>query len=189
MRLVNTLFVPIVIGLTAISLAGDRAAYNPVRLVRSLLRLRDSPFLTRDMLDHVRAYHRPGFHPDDFDATELLDRWKAELFGTDGSLTDTSSTGTLTAGASHPPTGAFGPGVELAWVLEARMPPDAILTPYERRCWKQLQRSSRPATSDERARPGVPWPCSWRLAWPCRCWPPRRSAGRWRWPPWWRTCA
>ena len=88
MRLVNTLFVPIVIGLTAISLAGDRAAYNPVRLVRSLLRLRHSPFLTRDMLDHVRAYHRPGFHPDDFDATELLDRWKAELFGTDGSLTD-----------------------------------------------------------------------------------------------------
>jgi predicted metal-dependent hydrolase len=40
------------------------------------------------MLNHVRAYNRPGFHPDDFDAAELLERWKNELFGTNGSLTD-----------------------------------------------------------------------------------------------------
>jgi hypothetical protein len=88
MRLVNTLFVPIVIGLTAISLAGDPAAYNPVRLVRSLLRLRHSPFLTKEMLEHIRAYNKVGFHPDDFDATALLERWKVELFGTEGRLVD-----------------------------------------------------------------------------------------------------
>jgi len=88
MRLVNTLFVPIVIGLTTISLARDPAAYNPVRLIRSLAALRHSPFLTREMLDHVLAYNRRGFHPDDFDATELLERWKNELFGTNGTLTD-----------------------------------------------------------------------------------------------------
>jgi hypothetical protein len=29
-----------------------------------------------------------GFHPDDNDNTELLERWRAELFGTDGTLTD-----------------------------------------------------------------------------------------------------
>nr|WP_028926434.1 metal-dependent hydrolase [Pseudonocardia acaciae] len=88
MRLVNALFIPIVLILTTISLAGDRSAYNPVRLVRSLARLRHSPFLTREMVAHVRAYNRPGFHPDDFDATALLERWKAELFGKDGRLTD-----------------------------------------------------------------------------------------------------
>jgi hypothetical protein len=88
MRLVNALFVPVVITLTVISLAGDRSAYNPVRLARSLARLRHSPFLARDVLDHLRAYTRPGFHPDDFDATDLLERWKAELFGKDGHLTD-----------------------------------------------------------------------------------------------------
>lgn len=88
MRLTNALFVPIVVVLTAISLAGDRATYNPVRLLRSLARLRHSPFLTRDMLEHVLAYNREGFHPDDVDATELLERWKAELFGAEGSLVD-----------------------------------------------------------------------------------------------------
>ena len=88
MRLTNALFGPLVVVLTAISLAGDRAAYNPIRLVRSLARLRHSPFLTRNMLVHLRAYNKPGFHPDDADATDLLDRWKAELFGAQGTLVD-----------------------------------------------------------------------------------------------------
>lgn len=88
MRLTNTLFGPIVVVLTAISLAGDRAAYNPVRLLRSLVGLRHSPFLARDMLEHLLAYNREGFHPDDIDATELLERWRAELFGAEGSLAD-----------------------------------------------------------------------------------------------------
>lgn len=88
MRLTNALFVPIVAALTAISLAGDRAAYHPVRLLRSLARLRHSPFLTREMGRRLAAYNRPGFHPDDVDAAELLERWKAELFGAEGSLVD-----------------------------------------------------------------------------------------------------
>jgi hypothetical protein len=88
MRLVNTLFVPIVVGLTTISLAGDRAAYNPLRLLRSLAALRHNPFLDREMLEHVRAYNRRGFHPDDADATALVERWKVELFGDDGRLAD-----------------------------------------------------------------------------------------------------
>jgi uncharacterized protein len=88
MRVTNLLFVPIVAIFTAISLAGDRAAYNPIRLVRSLARLRHSPFLTKEMLGHIRAYNKVGFHPDDFDAAELLERWKAELFGTNGTLVD-----------------------------------------------------------------------------------------------------
>ncbi|HEX4361731.1 MAG TPA: metal-dependent hydrolase [Pseudonocardia sp.] len=88
MRLANALFVPIVVVLTAISLAGDRAAYNPVRLWRSLARLPRSPFLAREVRRNLLAYNRPGFHPDDFDATALLERWRAELFGTNGTLAD-----------------------------------------------------------------------------------------------------
>jgi hypothetical protein len=88
MRLTNALFVPIVAVLTAISLAGDRAAYNPVRLLRSLARLPRSPFLAREVRRNLLAYNRPGFHPDDFDATALLERWRAELFGTNGTLAD-----------------------------------------------------------------------------------------------------
>jgi predicted metal-dependent hydrolase len=88
MRLVNALFVPIVVILTAISLAGDRASYNPVRLLRSLARVPRSPFVAKVVRRNLLAYNRPGFHPDDFDATALLERWKAELFGTNGSLAD-----------------------------------------------------------------------------------------------------
>ena len=40
------------------------------------------------MIRRLRDYNRVGFHPDDNDATELLDRWRAELFGAEGVLTD-----------------------------------------------------------------------------------------------------
>jgi predicted metal-dependent hydrolase len=66
----------------------DRSTYNPVRLGRSLARLRHSPFVERDVISHLRAYSRPGFHPDDFDSTDLLERWTVELFGPQGTLAD-----------------------------------------------------------------------------------------------------
>jgi predicted metal-dependent hydrolase len=73
---------------TALSLLGDRSTYNPVRLVRSLLRLRHSPFLQRDVLRQLADYRRVGFHPDDHDNTALLEHWTRELFGPDGRLAD-----------------------------------------------------------------------------------------------------
>lgn len=88
MFLVNALFFPIVIIFTAISLLGDRATYNPRRLVRSIAALRHSPFLARVVVEHLRAYNHNGFHPDDVDATALLDSWRTELFGEQGVLTD-----------------------------------------------------------------------------------------------------
>ena len=66
----------------------DRSTYNPVRLFRSFARLRHSPFLERDVIQHLRAYTREGFHPDDIDASDLLDRWRDELFGPEGRLAD-----------------------------------------------------------------------------------------------------
>ncbi len=74
---------------TALSmLLTDRSTYNPVRLVRSVARLRHSPFIERDVITHLRAYTQHGFHPDDVDSAELLDRWTKELFGPQGSLAD-----------------------------------------------------------------------------------------------------
>lgn len=77
------------VGLTvALSLLRDRAAYHPGRLVRSFRRLLRSPIVSVDLWRELRAYNRPGFHPSDHDATELLERWQEELFGTDGVLND-----------------------------------------------------------------------------------------------------
>jgi uncharacterized protein len=70
------------------SLVLDRAAYNPRRLLTSLAQLRHSPFLTRDVARRIRAYNKVGFHPDNNDNSELVARWRGELFGETGTLAD-----------------------------------------------------------------------------------------------------
>jgi len=80
--------------LTALSLLGDRSTYRPGRLRRSWRNFRRTPMFRREVWDQLRAYDRVGFHPDDFDTDALVERWQAELFGDDGSLTP------LLAGAS-----------------------------------------------------------------------------------------
>lgn len=88
MRYCTLSFTAGAIAFTARSLLGDRASYNPVRLSRSLAALRKSPFFHRAVLRRLRAYNRPGFHPDDTDNTALLEHWTAELFGEQGMLVD-----------------------------------------------------------------------------------------------------
>ncbi len=88
MRTVSTTFVLEVVFQTALSLLRDRAAYNPVTLVRSLWALRRSPFLGRDIVRKLRTYNKRGFHPDDWDASDLIERWRTELFGEQGILVD-----------------------------------------------------------------------------------------------------
>ncbi|WP_018178360.1 metal-dependent hydrolase [Jongsikchunia kroppenstedtii] len=73
---------------TLLSMLGDRATYNPIRTAKSFAALRHSPFLQRSVIRRLRAYNRPGFHPDDFDNTEILETWTAELFGKQGQLAD-----------------------------------------------------------------------------------------------------
>lgn len=86
MRIIRFTF-PMAVSLnTILSLLADRAAYHPVRLIRSFAALRHSPFLTRDVFRRLGDYLRPGFHPDDHDNTALLERWEAELFGEQGTL-------------------------------------------------------------------------------------------------------
>lgn len=88
MRFISTGLILVVVLGSALSMLGDRATYNPKRLFRSIAALRHSPFVERDVIHHLRLYNKPGFHPDDVDATELLKRWQAELFGSEGTLTD-----------------------------------------------------------------------------------------------------
>ncbi len=77
--------VALIVGL---SLLRDRAAYNPLRLARSLRRLAASPILSKELWRELRSYNEVGFHPSDRDATELLEHWREELFGAEGTLND-----------------------------------------------------------------------------------------------------
>ena len=80
-----------VIGMTLQVIAGlllDRSTYNPGRLRRSWRRFRRSPIVSRELWRQLRDYDRPDFHPDDRDTTELVDTWRARLFGEDGTLND-----------------------------------------------------------------------------------------------------
>ncbi|OBK88705.1 metal-dependent hydrolase [Mycolicibacter heraklionensis] len=88
MRIIRFTFPLAVVTNTIISLFADRAAYHPVRLVRSFAALRHSPFLTRAVFRRLGEYLRPGFHPDDHDNAALLEQWEAALFGEQGSLVD-----------------------------------------------------------------------------------------------------
>jgi predicted metal-dependent hydrolase len=88
MRFTTFAFLLSVIGHTTASLLADPAAYNPQRLLASLARLRHSPFLSRAVVRRIRDYNRVGFHPDDHDAGPLLERWRGELFGSEGLLVD-----------------------------------------------------------------------------------------------------
>jgi predicted metal-dependent hydrolase len=82
----------ILVAVAATSIAScvltDRSARNPIRFGASLLNLRNSPFARKKLLLRIAEYHRPGFHPDDRDTEQLVERWRAELFGEDGALRD-----------------------------------------------------------------------------------------------------
>jgi predicted metal-dependent hydrolase len=72
---------------TAISLLGDPdARRQPLRVARGVLRLTRSPFATPQRVRQLFEYHRRGFHPNDRDTTELIARWRDELFGPQGQL-------------------------------------------------------------------------------------------------------
>jgi predicted metal-dependent hydrolase len=84
MRIATAIFLAEVVFQTLRSMARDRASYNPRRLLRSLNDFRKSPLLSAETRRRIADYTRPGFHPDDWDSTELLDRWSKELFDADG---------------------------------------------------------------------------------------------------------
>lgn len=70
------------------SLMGDSATFQRGRLRSSWRRFRRSPLMQRELWERLRDYDRPDFHPDDRDTTELVRRWRSELFGESGRLND-----------------------------------------------------------------------------------------------------
>jgi predicted metal-dependent hydrolase len=88
MAVLYALTVPLTLTSLAIGLARDPIARRqPVRLAREARALFRGPVFKGLMAD-LAKYMRPGFHPDDIDTTELLQRWQQDLFGADGSLVD-----------------------------------------------------------------------------------------------------
>lgn len=75
-----------------VALLFDRATYKRGNLRASWKRFRKSPVMRRELWDQLRDYERPDFHPDDRDTTELVERWRAELFGAEGTLNDKLAT-------------------------------------------------------------------------------------------------
>jgi predicted metal-dependent hydrolase len=87
----NLLRFGFVIGMTVqviVSLLGDRSTYRAGTLRRSWKRFRKSPIMRRELWDQLRDYNRPDFHPDDRDTTPLVEQWRNELFGANGTLND-----------------------------------------------------------------------------------------------------
>ncbi len=75
-----------------ISMLGDRATYRRGNLRKSWRTFRRSPIVSRELWLQLKDYNRPDFHPDDRDTTELVERWRNELFGQAGTLNDKLAT-------------------------------------------------------------------------------------------------
>jgi predicted metal-dependent hydrolase len=74
---------------TLISLAQDPdARRHPLKVLKGAGRLAHSPFTRARTVRQLFQYHRKNFHPNDRDTTQMIDQWRAELFGSDGRLTD-----------------------------------------------------------------------------------------------------
>ncbi|MEC3956765.1 metal-dependent hydrolase [Nocardia sp. CDC153] len=69
------------------SILSDPRSWRPLKVARQSIRLYRGP-IVKGLMKEMRPYLRPGFHPDDIDTTELLERWRRELFGADGELLD-----------------------------------------------------------------------------------------------------
>ena len=68
---------------TLYSAVSAASPFDFVSYARSLLRLPSSPFLSPGVLRRLRLYNRSDFHPGLFDSSELIESWRARLFGSD----------------------------------------------------------------------------------------------------------
>lgn len=81
MRLLRRLLAPLLAAGMVVSLATDRAAWNPLEMRRSLRWIRaNSTIAEQGFADDIREWDRVGFHPDERDHTELLESCRAEAF-------------------------------------------------------------------------------------------------------------
>ena len=70
-----------------ISMAKDPGVRrHPIKFAKSFAKLPRSPFVSLRALRILAQYHRPGFHPNDRDTTQLIAEWRQALFGREGQL-------------------------------------------------------------------------------------------------------
>lgn len=70
------------------AIAGDPIARRkPLTVARQMYKLFRGPMF-QGLFRELAVYLKPGFHPDDVETNDLLERWQRELFGTDGVLVD-----------------------------------------------------------------------------------------------------
>jgi predicted metal-dependent hydrolase len=86
MNVLRYAFVLGMVAQVAISLLGDRATYRRGNLRKSLRTFRRSPIVSRELWLQLKDYNRRDFHPDDRDTTALVEQWREELFGAEGTL-------------------------------------------------------------------------------------------------------
>ncbi len=72
----------------AASLAMDKQTFKRGVFRKSLKKLRKSPLLSRELWNQLKDYNRPDFHPNDSGHTGLVEQWREELFGKNGTLND-----------------------------------------------------------------------------------------------------
>src|SRR3954470_1568689 len=70
------------------SVLADRETYRPGKLRKSWKNFRKSPIVDRELWKQLCDYDRHNFHPDDRDTNGLVEQWRDELFGADGTLND-----------------------------------------------------------------------------------------------------
>lgn len=86
MRGVRIGFVTVMCIQMLVSLSRDPAARRRGALRASWKRFKHCPLARRANWDALCEYDRRGFHPDDRDTTELVEQWREQLFGNQGSL-------------------------------------------------------------------------------------------------------
>jgi predicted metal-dependent hydrolase len=98
MNLITVTFLTVMTAQMAVSVLTDRDTYRPRNFLASWRRFRRSPVLRRAVWRRLRDYNRPGFHPNDHDSSAIIERWRTELFGDEGALTDKLAAGGSAAG-------------------------------------------------------------------------------------------
>jgi predicted metal-dependent hydrolase len=66
----------------------DKATYERGNLRASWKRFKRSPLVSKDLWLQLKDYNRPDFHPDDRDTEQLMQTWRAKLFGDEGTLNE-----------------------------------------------------------------------------------------------------
>ena len=82
MRRLNRMVAPMLAVGMLVSFATDPKAWNPLNIRRSLRWLRSNSAIgQKGFMDDIRDWFREGFHPDERDHGEILERWRSEQFG------------------------------------------------------------------------------------------------------------